>query len=53
MLGSMSHVPLALPHLFSRAERLFPDKPIVTATPAGRERTTYGAWAARTRRRWA
>ncbi len=50
MLGSMSDTPLALPHLFGRAERLFPAKTIVTATPAGRERTTYGAWAERTRR---
>ena len=32
------------------AERLFPRKEIVTNTPTGRERTTYGAWAERTRR---
>ena len=50
MLGTMSDAPLVLPHLFSRGERLFADKTIVTATPAGLERTTYGAWAARTRK---
>ena len=44
MLGTMSDTPLVLPHLFSRGERLFADKTIVTATPAGLERTTYGAW---------
>ena len=50
MHGTMSDVPLALPHLFGRAERLFPNKTIATATPRGIERTTYGAWAERTRR---
>src|SRR5207245_5454919 len=39
-----------LPHLFHRAERLFADKEVVTATATGRERTTYGQWAERTRR---
>ncbi len=46
----MQDVPLAIPHLFERAEKYFPHKPIVTATGAGLERTTYGDWAARTRR---
>ena len=46
----MQDVPLTLVHLFDRAERLFADKRIVTATGSGRERTTYGAWAARTRK---
>jgi fatty-acyl-CoA synthase len=50
MQGLMSAVPLALPLVFERAERLFADKTIVTATPAGRERTTYAAWSDRTRR---
>ena len=50
MRGLMSDHPLSLTHVFGRAERLFPAKEIVTATPAGRERTTYGAWAERTRR---
>src|SRR3954465_4302241 len=46
----MQDYPLALPHIFHRAERLFPAKEIVTATATGRERTTYGQWAERTRR---
>lgn len=50
MKGLMQDVPLTLVHFFDRAERLFPDKTIVTATGTGRERTTYGEWAARTRR---
>jgi fatty-acyl-CoA synthase len=36
--------------LFERAERYTPGKQIVTGTAAGVERTTYGEWAARTRR---
>jgi fatty-acyl-CoA synthase len=50
MQGLMSSYPLTLPHLFHRAERLFADKGIATATPGGVERTTYGEWAERTRR---
>jgi fatty-acyl-CoA synthase len=50
MQGLMSSYPLTLPHLFHRAERLFADKRIATATPGGVERTTYGEWAERTRR---
>jgi fatty-acyl-CoA synthase len=50
MQGLMQDVPLTLPHLFGRAEQLFFDKEIVTATATGRERTTYGTWADRTRR---
>jgi fatty-acyl-CoA synthase len=50
MQGLMSPYPLTLPHLFHRAERLFADKGIATATPGGMERTTYGEWAQRTRR---
>jgi fatty-acyl-CoA synthase len=46
----MSSFPLTLPHVFHRAERLFGDKRIVTATPGGLERTTYADWTARTRR---
>jgi fatty-acyl-CoA synthase len=49
--GMMQDVPLSLTHVFERAERLWSDKPIVTATVGGgRDRTTYGAWAERTRR---
>jgi fatty-acyl-CoA synthase len=50
MQGLMQDYPLTLPHVFRRAERLFPDKTVVTATATGRERTNYRDWAARTRR---
>ena len=50
MQGLMQDYPLTLPHIFHRAERLFPAREIVTATATGRERTTYGRWAERTRR---
>src|SRR5436305_7989539 len=46
----MQDYPLALPHIFHRVERLFPAKEVVTATATGKERTTYGRWAERTRR---
>jgi fatty-acyl-CoA synthase len=50
MQGLMQDTPLVLPHFFDRAENLFCKKEVVTATATGRERTTYGAWAARTRK---
>ena len=50
MQGQMQSYPLTLVHPFERAERLFSDKSIVTATPGGLERTTYREWAERTRR---
>ncbi|QEC49335.1 long-chain fatty acid--CoA ligase [Baekduia soli] len=50
MKGLMQPAPLALTQAFERAERLYPGKPVVTATPGGIERTTYGEWAQRTRR---
>ncbi len=46
----MQDTPLTITHLFDRAERYFPHKGIVTATPTGRVRTSYGEWADRTRR---
>ncbi len=46
----MQDTPLVLPHFFDRAERLFFDKELVTVTAGGIERSTYGEWAARTRR---
>jgi len=46
----MQDYPLALPHIFHRAERMFGSREIVTATATGRERTTYRQWADRTRR---
>ena len=51
----MQPTPLTLPMIFRRAERLFSDKPLATAGPkpldgpAPLVRTTYGAWAKRTR----
>jgi acyl-CoA synthetase (AMP-forming)/AMP-acid ligase II len=50
MQGLMQDVPLSLDLIFNRAEQLWPGKRLMTATPAGVERTTLGAWAARTRR---
>jgi fatty-acyl-CoA synthase len=50
MQGLMQDSPLALSHFFTRAERLFSRKEIVTATATGLDRTDYGAWAERTRR---
>ncbi|TML90721.1 MAG: long-chain fatty acid--CoA ligase [Actinobacteria bacterium] len=57
MRGLMQDYPLTLPHIFRRAERLFPEKGVVTATAIQggdggpvRERVTYGEWAQRTRR---
>ena len=50
MQGLMQDGPLVLTDFFRRAERLFPDKHVVTATPGGREIVTYGQWAERTRR---
>ncbi len=46
----MMDAPLTLDTFFRRAERLFTDKEIVTATTDGLKRTTYGVWAQRTRR---
>jgi fatty-acyl-CoA synthase len=50
MRGLMQPTQLTLPHFFHRAERLFPKKEVVTNTPTGVERITYGEWADRTRR---
>ena len=51
MHGLMQDRPLALPHLFHRAERLFGHKTIVTATADGSQTTsTYADWAQRVRR---
>ncbi|WP_354697661.1 long-chain fatty acid--CoA ligase [Paraconexibacter sp. AEG42_29] len=46
----MQDYPLTLVHAFERGERLWGDKRLVTVTKSGRERTTYGEWAKRTRR---
>jgi fatty-acyl-CoA synthase len=50
MQGLMSQYPLTLTSVFRRAERLFPDKGVVTVRADGLDRITYGEWAERTRR---
>ena len=50
MQGLMQDYPLTITHIFERAEKLYPDKEIVTATATGIDRTTYKEWAERTRR---
>ncbi len=50
MQGLMQPTPLTLVQAFDRAERMFADKEVVTATKQGVERTTYREWAVRTRR---
>ena len=49
MKGLMQDGPLVLTHFFDRAEKLFPNKEIITATATGLERETYGEWAHRVR----
>ena len=44
MDGLMMDVPLSLIHLFDRAERIFPEKTIVTATPNGLELFDLGSF---------
>ena len=50
MQGLMQTGPLTLDAIFRRAETLWPSKRLLTATPGGVERSSYGAWAQRTRR---
>src|SRR5690606_6745714 len=50
MQGLMQDAPLTLPHFVERAERLFFDKQVVTATAVGIDRISYGEWADRTHR---
>jgi fatty-acyl-CoA synthase len=50
MQGLMQDVPLTLDLIFRRAESLWSTKRLMTATPGGVQRTTYGAWAQRVRR---
>lgn len=50
MLGPMQDRPLALPHVFHRAERYFGRKYIVTAEASGETTTTIAEWAHRVRR---
>ena len=50
MLGLMQDRPLALPHVFHRAEQYFGHKKIVTAEATGESTTTIAEWAVRVRR---
>ncbi len=50
MLGLMQDRPLVLTHFLDRAERLFGDKEVVTATAGGLDRVSYRDWGDRTRR---
>ncbi|MGQ0573494.1 MAG: long-chain fatty acid--CoA ligase [Pseudonocardia sp.] len=50
MLGLMQDRPLALPHVFHRAEQYFGHKTIVTAEATGETTTTVAQWAQRVRR---
>ena len=50
MLGLMQDRPLALPHIFHRAEQYFGHKTIVTADATGETTTTIADWAQRVRR---
>ncbi len=50
MLGLMQDRPLALPHVFHRAEQYFGHKTIVTAEPSGETTTTVARMCARVRR---
>jgi len=46
----MQDFPLTIHHIFYRAERLFPEKTIVSLLPEGTHRYTYGDFAGRVRR---
>ena len=50
MDGLMMTTPLSMTTILDRVEQLFPKKEIVTATPTGKQRIAYGAWAERVRR---
>jgi len=50
MRGLMQDRPLALPHLFHRAEQLFGHKRLVTASTDSEASMTYAEWAERVRR---
>src|SRR5687767_2375335 len=50
MLGLMQDRPLALPHVFHRAEEYFGHKSIVTAGATEETRTSVAEWAVRVRR---
>lgn len=50
MNGLMQDFPLTIHHLLWRAERLFPEREVVSRDPEGLRRSTYGALARRVRK---
>ena len=50
MQSLMQDYPLTIVRIFDRAEKLFPDKSVITSTANGIQSRTYGGWADRTRR---
>ncbi len=50
MNGLMMDYPLTLQHIFHRMSRLYADKSVVSKTPTGTERCTYGELAGRVTR---
>jgi len=50
MQGLMQDYQLSLPPVLDRAERIYADRPLITATATTVERTSYGEWADLTRR---
>src|SRR5437870_1551850 len=51
MQGLMQDYPLTIPHIFHRAERVFGNSRITTATATGdKRRVSYAEWAEETRR---
>ncbi|MGH2813078.1 MAG: long-chain fatty acid--CoA ligase [Actinomycetota bacterium] len=50
MQGLMQDFPLTIQHIFWRAEKLFPEKEIVSKLPDGLHRYTYAEFAERVRR---
>ncbi|MTD54709.1 long-chain-fatty-acid--CoA ligase [Amycolatopsis pithecellobii] len=47
MRSTMQDTPLTVPHFLHRSAAYFPDRHIVTTTPSGTRRSTYGDWATR------
>ncbi|MDQ3715367.1 MAG: long-chain fatty acid--CoA ligase [Actinomycetota bacterium] len=50
MQGLMQDYPLTIVAIFDRAEKLFPDKSVITSTATGILERSYAEWADRTRR---
>jgi fatty-acyl-CoA synthase len=50
MQGLMQDYPLTIPHIFHRAEKLFPAKSVTTSSAGGLETIDYEHWCERTRR---